>query len=80
MGLSRQESWGGLPCPSPGDLPDPEMKPTSPVSPALEADSLLTTQPLGKPESSINHAEEWQPSTDFKSGNDVDTLERPSVG
>ena len=23
MGLSRQESWSGLPFPSPGDLPDP---------------------------------------------------------
>ena len=23
MGFSRQEYWSGLPCPSPGDLPDP---------------------------------------------------------
>ena len=30
---------GGLPFPSPGDLPDPEIKPGSP---ALQADSLLT--------------------------------------
>ena len=36
----RQEYWGGLPFPSPGDLPDPGIKPTSPVSPVLQADSL----------------------------------------
>ena len=37
MGFSKQEYWRGLPFPSPGDLPDPGMKP---VSPALQADSL----------------------------------------
>ena len=37
MGFSRQEYWSGVPCPSPGDLPDPE---TEPRSPALKADSL----------------------------------------
>ena len=26
MGFSRQEHWSGLPCPPPGDLPDPEME------------------------------------------------------
>ena len=31
MGFSRQEHWSGLPCPSPGDLPDPGMSLTSPV-------------------------------------------------
>ena len=31
----RQAYWSGLPFPSPGDLPDPEIKPTSPASPAL---------------------------------------------
>ena len=40
MGFSRQEYWSGLPCPSPGDFPDPEIKPMSPVSPELQADSL----------------------------------------
>ena len=38
MGFSQQENWSGLPCPPPEDLPDPEIKP---VSPALQADSLL---------------------------------------
>ena len=27
MGLSRQEQWSGLPCPPPGDLPDPGIEP-----------------------------------------------------
>ena len=29
MGFSRQEYWSGLPCPYPGDFPDPGMEPTS---------------------------------------------------
>ena len=33
-GFSRQEYWSGLPCPPPGDLPDPETEPTSFLSPA----------------------------------------------
>ena len=45
MGFSRQEYWSGLPFPSPGDLPDPGIKPGSP---ALEADAL-TSEPAGKP-------------------------------
>ena len=40
MGFSRQEYWSGLPFPPPGDLPNPGIEPTSPVSPALQADSL----------------------------------------
>ena len=43
VGFSRQEYWSGLPFPSPGDLPDPGIKPGSP---ALEADAL-TSEPLG---------------------------------
>ena len=42
MGFSRQEDWGGLPCPSPGDLPDPGIKPWSP---ALQADSSQPEAP-----------------------------------
>ena len=42
MGFSRQEYWSGLPCPPPGDLPDPGLEPTSPPSPAL-AGRLFTT-------------------------------------
>ena len=35
MGFPRQEYWSGLPIPPTGDLPDPGIKPTTPVSPAL---------------------------------------------
>ena len=38
-GFSRQEWWSGLPFPTPGDLPDPGIKPGSP---ALQAVSLLS--------------------------------------
>ena len=40
MGFSRQESWSGLPCPPPGDLPDPGMELVSPLSLALQEDSF----------------------------------------
>ena len=34
MGFSRQEYWSGFPFPLPGDLPDPGVKPASPVASA----------------------------------------------
>ena len=49
MGFSRQEYWSGLPCPSPGDLPNPGIKPESP---ALREDSLLS-EPPGKSPSGV---------------------------
>jgi len=42
MGFSRKEYWSGLPCPPPGDLPDPGIEPTSHMSPAL-ASRFFTT-------------------------------------
>ena len=42
-GFSRQEHWSGLPFPSPEDLPDPGIKPRSPM---MQADSL-GSEPLG---------------------------------
>ena len=42
MGFSRQEYWSGLPCPPPGNLPDPGIKPASLKSPAL-AGGFFTT-------------------------------------
>ena len=45
MGFSRQEQWSGLPFPSPGDLPDPEIESGSS---AVQADSL-PTELRGKP-------------------------------
>ena len=52
MGFSSQEYWSGLPFPSPGNLPDPGIKPRSP---ALQMDSL-PADPQGKPILS------WHPS------------------
>ena len=46
--FSRQEYWSELPFPSPGDLPDLGIKPTSLVPPAL-AGRFFTTVPPGKP-------------------------------
>ena len=45
MGVSRQEYWSGLPCPPTGDLPDPGIKPKSPVL----ASRIFTTEPPGRP-------------------------------
>ena len=42
MGFSRQEYWSALPCPPPGDLPNPGIEVRSLVSPAL-ADGVFTT-------------------------------------
>ena len=42
MGFSRQEYWSGLPCPPPGDLPNPRTEPVSLASPAL-AGRFFTT-------------------------------------
>ena len=48
MEFSRQEHWSGLPCPPPGDRPNPGIEHLSPTSPALQADSLPIESP-GKP-------------------------------
>ena len=48
VGFSRQKYWSGLPCPSPGDLPDPGIEPASPESSASTG-GLFTTVPPGKP-------------------------------
>ena len=44
MGFPRQEYWSGLPFPSPRDLPDSGIKPTSPAL----ADGFFTPEPPGK--------------------------------
>ena len=42
MGFSRQECWGGLPCPPQGDPPNPEIKPAYLMSPALTGGFFTT--------------------------------------
>ena len=44
IGFSRQEYWNGLPFPSPGELPNPEIKSGSPL-----AGRVFTTVSPGKP-------------------------------
>ena len=48
MGFSRQEKWSGLPCPPPGDLPDPGIEPASLGSLAL-AGRFFTPSTTWKP-------------------------------
>ena len=48
MGFSRQEYWNGLPCPPPGDLPDPGIESTSLCLLHWQMDSLPLAPP-GKP-------------------------------
>ena len=47
MGFSRQEYWSGLPCPPPGDLPDPNI-----------TGRFFTTEPLGKPRGILLYTKE----------------------
>ena len=49
MGFPRQESWNGLSFPSPGDLPNTGIEPTSPAL----AGGFFTTEPPGKPSATI---------------------------
>ena len=48
MAFFRQEYWNGLPFPPPVDLPNAGIELMSPVSPALQEDSL-PAEPSGKP-------------------------------
>ena len=45
-GFSKQEYWSGLPCPLPGDLPDPRIEP---MSPSCISGGSFTDEPPGKP-------------------------------
>ena len=45
MGFPQQEYWSRLPCPPPGHLPEPGIKPTSPVSQV----DFIPAEPSGKP-------------------------------
>ena len=53
MGFSRQEYWTGLPCPSPGVLPNPGLEPMSLASPAL-AGSFFTTSTIWEAPANVN--------------------------
>ena len=64
MGFPRQEYWSGLPFPSPGELPNPGVKPASPTL----AGRFFTTEPPGKPWSlsyAPNYFEKNQPGKEI---------------
>ena len=52
MGFSRQEHWSGLPCPPPGDLSNPGIRPRSSH---IAADSL-PSEPPGKSDNDSHDA------------------------
>ena len=53
VGSSGQEYWHGLPCPPPGDLPNPGIKPASPRSPALAGGFFRTNATWETPTSCL---------------------------
>ena len=55
MGFLRQKHYSGLPFPTPGDLPDPGIEPTSPAL----AGGFFTSEPLGKPITTCTVLHRW---------------------
>ena len=63
LGFSRQEHWSGLPCPPPGDLPNPEMEPASLMSPALAGGFFATSATWEAPQGKQSPAERRKTSS-----------------
>ena len=59
MGFSNKESWSGLPCPSPEDLPNPGIEPTSLKSSALVDGFFTTSTTWEAPEATLEHKLPW---------------------
>ena len=69
MEFSMQEYWSGLPFPSPGDIPHPGIKPSSP---ALEADTL-TSEPPGKTrQRRIFYTDKWSIQKEYREITNID--------
>ena len=71
MGLPRLEYWSELPFPSPGDLPDPGIKPESPAL----AGGFFTTEPPRKPWQKPENQKRWH--LDRRKGRWQDTSKMP---
>ena len=71
MGFSRHGYWSGLPCPPPGDLPDPGIEPESPASSAPQVDPLPLTHRGSPPRSGESHQKDPRDDNGF--------LERPLI-
>ena len=54
MGLSRQEYWSGLPCPLPGDLPNPGIEPMSLIPPTLAGGFITASTTKEAPKTILN--------------------------
>ena len=54
IGFSRREYWSGVPFPSPGDLPNPGIKPKSPTLQADILPSELPGKPAGRDKTPLN--------------------------
>ena len=70
MGFSKQEYWSGEPFPSPGDLPNPRIKPRSLT---LQADSL-PSEPRGKSLSVYTHTHTHTPYLFWRNLFNIDGL------
>ena len=78
MGFSRKEYWSELPFPPPGDLPDPGIKLTSPMSPALQTNSL-PIEPSGKLYSAVEISNSLRLAQYLGEGNGT-PLQYPCLG
>ena len=67
MGFSRQEYWSGFPFPSPGDLPNPGIKPRSLMSPTVAGGFFSTSAtweaPQRQPDESKNYPRSLAPQS-----------------
>ena len=57
MGLFRQGYWSGLPSPFPRDLPNPGIKPTSPIVSCIAGGFFTRLNHLGSPQQRCQHQE-----------------------
>ena len=73
-GFSRQEYWRGLPCPPPGDFPNPGI---ASRSPALQADSYYLSQPGLPSKEHITKASLWRKETALELGAKEESHSRP---
>ena len=74
--FSRKKYWSGLPCPPPGDLPNPGIKPRSP---ALQADSLQSEPPGKTPKPPLNREQSVVPSSATRGSHRQNLLEMDAV-
>ena len=65
MGFCKQKHWSGLPCPPPGDLPDPGIEPESLTSPAL-AGRFFTTSATWEAQSPVHSSLIWWVSSKIR--------------